>query len=36
MNVLLRNNQSFEVIVFDFSVVKILNVQYKTKVQIIN
>lgn len=31
MNVLLRNDKSFEVIVFDVSIVKILDIQYKVK-----
>ena len=31
MNVLLRNDKSFEVIVFDVSVVKMLYVQYRNK-----
>lgn len=36
MNVLLRNDKSFEVIVFDVNVVRVLDIQYKAKVQIIN
>ncbi|WP_346913829.1 hypothetical protein [Clostridium sp.] len=36
MNVLLRNDKSFEVIVFDVNVVRVLDIQYKAKLQTIN